>query len=95
LDTTPTGCFRVAPYFRISSGHRHEIQEEVYVLVSGGARAKVGDEILELKAWDAVRVSPEMVRQLEAGPEGAEIVVFGAPNTENRDAEMVPDWWSD
>ena len=65
------------------------------MLVSGGARAKVGDEILELKAWDAVRVSPETVRQLEAGPEGAEIVVFGAPNTENRDAEMVPDWWSD
>jgi len=86
--------FRLAPDFRVPFGHRHEIQEEVYLLVSGGARAKVGDEILELKAWDAVRVSPETVRQLEAGPEGAEIVVFGAPNTENRDAEMVPDWWS-
>jgi mannose-6-phosphate isomerase-like protein (cupin superfamily) len=78
LDTTPTGCFRVAPYFRISSGYRHEIQEEVYVLVSGGAQAKVCDEILELNAWDAVCVSLETVRQLEAGPEAAEIVVFGA-----------------
>ena len=35
---------------------------------------------------------PSRSRQLEAGPEVAEIVVSGAPNTENRDAEMVPDW---
>jgi hypothetical protein len=48
------------------------------VLVSGGAQAKVCDEILELNAWDAVCVSLETVRQLEAGPEAAEIVVFGA-----------------
>ena len=94
LKNSGISYFRIAPNFRVPFGHRHEIQEEVYLLVIGGARAKVGDEILELKAWDAVRVSPETVRQLEAGPEGAEIVVFGAPNTENRDAEMVPDWWS-
>jgi len=42
--------FRIAPDFRVPFGHRHEIQEEVYLLVSGGARAKVGGEILELKA---------------------------------------------
>ena len=95
LKNSGISYFRIAPDFRVPFGHRHEIQEEVYVLVSGGAQAKVADEILELKAWDAVRVSPETVRQLEAGREGAEIVVFGAPNTENRDAEMVPDWWSD
>jgi len=32
------------------------------VLVSGGAQVKVGDEILELEAWDAVCVSPETGR---------------------------------
>ncbi len=40
-------------------------------------------------------VSAETVRQLEAGPEGVEIVVFGTPNTENRDVEMVPERWTD
>ncbi|MEA2247891.1 MAG: hypothetical protein QOH46_2420, partial [Solirubrobacteraceae bacterium] len=30
-----------------------------------------------------------------AGPDGAEILAFGAPNTDNKDAEMVRDWWTD
>ncbi len=55
----------------------------------------MGDEVREINAWDAVCVSAERVRQLEAGPEGAEIVVFGTPNTENRDVKMVPDRWTD
>ena len=33
------------------------------------------------------------MRCLEGGPEGAEVLAFGAPNTENKDAEMVPGWW--
>ena len=65
------------------------------MLVGGSARAKLEDEVVELKAWDAVRVSPETVRGFEAGPEGAEYIAFGAPNTENRDAELVPNWWTD
>jgi mannose-6-phosphate isomerase-like protein (cupin superfamily) len=32
------------------------------VIVSGGAQVKMGDEILELEAWDAVCVSLETVR---------------------------------
>jgi hypothetical protein len=30
---------------------------------------------------------------MEAGPEGAEILAFGAPNTENKDAELQEGWW--
>jgi hypothetical protein len=30
---------------------------------------------------------------MEAGPDGAQILAFGAPNTENKDAEMVSDFW--
>ena len=56
---------------------------------------KVGEDEIELDPWDAVRVSPETVRGLQAGPEGAGVLVFGAPNTENRDAEPVPGWWTD
>jgi mannose-6-phosphate isomerase-like protein (cupin superfamily) len=95
LESAGVSYFRLAPNFRIPFGHKHQQQEEIYVLVGGSARAKLGDEVVELKAWDAVRVSPETVRSFEAGPEGAEYIAFGAPNTENRDAELVPNWWTD
>jgi hypothetical protein len=35
------------------------------------------------------------VHSFEGGPGGAEIVAFGAPNTENKDLEMVQGWWAD
>jgi uncharacterized cupin superfamily protein len=87
--------FRIAPGFRVPFGHRHSEQEEVYVVVSGELRMKLDDEIVELGAWDAVRVPGEVARAMEAGPEGAEVLAFGAPNTDNQDAEMLPGWWSD
>jgi hypothetical protein len=42
---------------------------------------------------DAVRVPGSTTRGLEAGPEGAEVLAFGAPNTDNKDAEMDPGFW--
>jgi uncharacterized cupin superfamily protein len=86
---------RLAPNFRVPFAHKHKTQEEIYVVVSGSLRAKVEDEIVELKAWDALRVSNDMMRGFEAGPEGAEILAIGAPNTGPGDADMVQDWWSD
>ncbi len=95
LENSGIGYFRVAPNFRIPFGHKHQQQEEVYVFVAGSARAKLDDEVVELKPWDAIRVPPETMRGFEAGPEGAEYIAFGAPNTENRDTEPVPNWWTD
>ena len=89
---------RLAPDFRMPFGHKHKRQEELYVLVRGSARIKLDDEIVDLKRWDAVRVPPETTRQFEAGPDGAEILAFGAPNTGSSagaDAEPVPNWWTD
>ena len=85
---------RLAPNFRTPFGHKHKQQEEVYVLVSGSARMKVEEEVLDLKQWDAVRVAKETMRGIEAGPDGAEIVALGAPNTGPGDADMAPGWWS-
>ena len=42
---------------------------------------------------DAVRIPPEVARSFRAGPDGARMLAFGAPNTDNKDAEMVPDFW--
>lgn len=95
LQQSGLSYFRVAPGYRIPFGHRHADQEEVYLVVSGGARVKVEEETVELRAWDAIRIAPGATHGLEAGPEGAEILAFGAPNTENKDIEMVQDWWAD
>jgi mannose-6-phosphate isomerase-like protein (cupin superfamily) len=89
---------RVPPNHRFPYGHTHETQEEVYVVVRGGGRMKVDDEIVELKEWDAVRVPPGAWRGYEAGPEGLELLVIGAPNLgENPrdDVEGRRDWWAD
>ncbi|HVL31470.1 MAG TPA: hypothetical protein VM299_04490 [Solirubrobacteraceae bacterium] len=95
LEHAGLSYFRLAPGFRQPFGHRHARQEEVYLVVSGSVRMKVDDEILELRGWDAVRVAPATVRCPEGGPNGAEIVVFGAPAQETSDVELLRGWWSD
>jgi quercetin dioxygenase-like cupin family protein len=95
LEQSGLSYYRMAPDFRLPFGHRHGEQEEVYVVLSGTARFRVGDEIVEMKALDVLRVPGSTTRGMEAGPEGAEILAFGAPNTENKDAEMVSDFWPD
>ena len=86
---------RLAPNYRLPFAHKHKNQEEVYVLVSGSARAKLEDDIIEMRPWDALRVPKDTVRCFEAGPEGAEMLAIGAPNTGPGDADTVPGWWSD
>jgi mannose-6-phosphate isomerase-like protein (cupin superfamily) len=75
-------------------GHRHEKQEEIYVIISGGGRAKVGDDVVELKPWDALRVSAGTMRSFESGTDGLELLAFGAPAGPG-EVEMVQNWWSD
>ncbi len=86
---------RLAPDFRVPFGHTHNVQEEVYVLVGGSVRIKLDDEVVELKPWDAVRVHKDTMRSFEAGPEGAELIAVGAPNTGPGDANVEQGWWSD
>jgi mannose-6-phosphate isomerase-like protein (cupin superfamily) len=86
---------RLAPNFRLPFGHTHKTQEEIYVIVSGSARIKVEDEVVDLKQWDAIRVHKDTRRALEGGPEGAEIIAVGAPSTGPGDADMEHGWWSD
>jgi mannose-6-phosphate isomerase-like protein (cupin superfamily) len=95
LENSGLSYFRCAPGFRMPFGHRHGEQEEVYVVIDGSMRLKLEDEIVELGRWDAARVDADVMRGLEAGPDGVELVAFGAPNTENRDTEMEMGWWSD
>jgi mannose-6-phosphate isomerase-like protein (cupin superfamily) len=93
LQKSGVSYFKIAPGFETPFGHTHSEQEEVYVVVSGSARAKIGDELIELSQWDAIRVPPGEWRSLGGGPEGAEVLAFGAPNTENADVEMQQGFW--
>lgn len=87
---------RVPPDYRFPYGHTHQTQEEVYVVVAGGGKMAVDDEVVNLKQWDAVRVPPGCWRGYESGPEGLELLVIGAPNLGDNprdDVEGTRDWW--
>jgi quercetin dioxygenase-like cupin family protein len=93
LEKSGVSYFRLDAGYRAPFGHTHSEQEEVYVILSGSARVAVGDEVVELGELDAIRIAPETMHGMEAGPDGAEILAFGAPNTDNKDADMQPGWW--
>ena len=67
-ETLGLTLMRLAPGFRIPFGHKHEGQEEVYVVLRGSARVKVDDEIVELGERDAIRFDKNTMRAVEAGP---------------------------
>ena len=98
LEQSGLSYQRIPPGYRFPYGHTHKEQEEVYVVVRGSGRMKAGDEIVELKEWDAVRVPPGTWRGYEAGPDGLEIIVIGAPNlgeAPREDVEGQRNWWAD
>jgi mannose-6-phosphate isomerase-like protein (cupin superfamily) len=98
LESSGLTYQRVPAGYRFPYGHTHKTQEEIYVVVRGSGRMKVDDEIVELVEWDAVRVPPGAWRGYEAGPDGLELLVIGAPNLGDDprgDVEGRRDWWAD
>lgn len=95
LDAERTGLahIRLKPGQRSPFGHKHDEAEEVYIVIGGSGRMKLGEEIIEVGQLDAIRVSPEVIRAFEAGPEGIEVLAVGAHH--EGDGEVFPGWWSD
>jgi mannose-6-phosphate isomerase-like protein (cupin superfamily) len=77
---------RLAPDTDGQFGHSHGEDEEIYVILSGSGRAKLDDEVIEVGAWDAIRVAPGTVRAFASGPDGLELLACGT-HTE-KDASM-------
>jgi mannose-6-phosphate isomerase-like protein (cupin superfamily) len=92
-DTIGMAFHRVKPGRRQAFAHRHQEAEEIYVIVSGSGRMKLDDEVLDVGALDAVRVSPEMARAFEAGDQGLELIVFG-PRHEGDGEVLREDFWA-
>ena len=98
LERSGLSYQRIPSDYRFPYGHTHKEQEEVFVVVGGSGRMKLDDEIVEVKKLDVVRVPPGTWRGYEAGPEGLEILVIGAPNlgeTPREDVDGQRDWWAD
>lgn len=95
LEAERTGMmfFRVHPGERSPFVHRHKEAEEIYVVLSGSGRVKLGDELLDIAPLDAIRVAPSTPRAFEAGDDGLEFIAVGAHHP--KDGEPVADAWTD
>jgi quercetin dioxygenase-like cupin family protein len=95
LDSEHLGIsyFRYGPGVK-APGHRHREQEEGYVVVGGSGRVKLDDEVVDLHQWDVIRVSPNVVRGFEGGPDGLEVIAIGSDRPEGGDGEIVQDFWN-
>ena len=95
LEAEQTGVSyqRVKPGKRQAFAHRHERAEEVYVVLGGSGQAKLEDQLVELRALDAIRVAPGVTRAFQAGRDGLELLAFGPRH--DGDGDVLPGWWSD
>jgi uncharacterized cupin superfamily protein len=84
---------RLAPEARSTFAHRHTADEEVYVVLSGSGSVRLGDDVVAVGRWDAVRVAPGTARAFAAGPDGLELLAFGTHHPD--DVEMLPAPWED
>ncbi len=85
--------FSYAPNVRGPMGHKHREQEEAYLVIRGSGEVLLDGEVSELRLWDLVRVSPDVVRAFAAGPDGLEIVAVGGPKPEGGDGEPGEVTW--
>jgi mannose-6-phosphate isomerase-like protein (cupin superfamily) len=91
-ESTGLAFHRVKPDCRQAFAHRHEEAEEIYVVLTGRGRVKLDDDIRDVAPLDAIRISPQVARAFEAGPEGLELLVFGPRHA--GDGEVLSgDFW--
>ena len=81
-----------SPSRRTDFGHHRADVEEIYVVLGGG-RVELDDQIVDLRPRDVVRVAPATIRELEAGPDGLELLATGT-HAEG-DGELLHGWWTE
>jgi len=73
-----------------STRHRHRGAHELYVVLEGTGRMRVGDEVLTLAPMSAVYVEPDEVRQPFNDTPGDQLwLVVGAPTEAANTLEMT------
>jgi quercetin dioxygenase-like cupin family protein len=72
-----------------STKHRHPTQEELYVLLDGKGRIRIGDEVLTLEPRATLLIDPGDVRQLFNDTDADQLwLVVGAPREVASTLEM-------
>ncbi len=97
LGTSEFGAriWRLAPG-QASTRHRHRRQTELYVLLEGIGRMRVGEELLTLEPLSSVLVDPQAVRQIFNDADADALwIVFGAPGEAANTLEMTPELLSE
>ena len=75
-----------------STWHRHLGQEELYVVLEGAGRIRVGDQTHTLAVMDTLLVGPDLLRQIFNDTEADALwLVFGAPPEHANTLEMSPE----
>lgn len=93
VSTFGLNLLRLRPGER-SRVHRHERQEEVYLVLEGTLTLVVEQEPRELRRGDLARVAPDLRRQLvNRHPEPLLLLAMGgAREHEGRDGRAYADW---
>jgi len=83
-----------------STKHRHATQTELYVVLEGTGRIRIGDDVHSLERLSSLLIEPEVVRQLFNDTDANALwLVVGTPPalantlemTEEQLAELYPD----
>lgn len=81
--------------------HRHERQEEVYIILRGSGLIHIESEDILLSEGDIVRVAPEALRAVKASDDTDLIILCAgadesdysaAPDSDHLMEDGVPDW---
>jgi mannose-6-phosphate isomerase-like protein (cupin superfamily) len=74
--------------------HRHQRQEEVYLVLSGRLTVEIEGEPQDLEAGELIRVAPGVRRRvLNLGPDVVNVLAIGGANPhEGRDGLAYADW---
>jgi quercetin dioxygenase-like cupin family protein len=102
LEASELGArmWRLAPG-QASTKHRHQTQEELYVVLEGTGRMRVGEEALTLEPLSSVLVSPDEVRQVfnDTGSDCLWLIVGAPPvpvgSTLEMDEETIAELYPD
>lgn len=90
LEATRLGArlWRLQPG-QASTWHKHEQEEELYVVLEGRGRIRVDDETLELSPLDSLLVEPGSMRQIFNDTDTDALwLVVGAPQSPANTLEM-------
>ena len=94
-DTLGARLWRLAPG-QATTKHRHRAQAELYVLLEGTGRVRIGEEVLTVEPLSALVVEPRTVRQVFNDTDTDALwFVCGAPPEPGNTLEMSPETIAD